>query len=560
MDWIQILLFIVCLFCFVPLLGIYLTKIFKGESTFLHPLLRPLEKVSYRIAGINPNEEMGWRSYLKALLLFNLLGFLLLFALLLLQPLLPFNPQQMRSVPWPLALNIAMSFVTNTNWQAYAGETSLSYFSQMTGLTVQNFLSAATGNAALLALIRGICRKSSDTIGNFWADMVRTVVYLLIPLAIVLAIVLTSQGVVQTLSSYVEVTTLENGQQTIPLGPAASQIAIKQLGTNGGGFFNTNSAHPFENPSGVTNFLELLAIVLIPSALTYAYGSLVGSRKHGWLLFLTMFFIWCSGLALSLYSEHLHNPIMDAAPLMEGKEMRLGVTQSLLWSVSTTATANGSVNSMLSSLSPIAGGVALFNIMLGELAFGGVGVGLSSMLMFVILTIFLMGVMVGRTPEYMGKKIEKREVQWVMIAVLVPSALILAGAGLSSICKQALAGLGNSGPHGLSEILYAFSSSAGNNGSAFAGLQANTDYYNILLALVMLLGRLSILVPSIAIAGQFVQKQPVPYSSGRFSTNTFLFLVLLLGVILIVGALTFFPALSLGPIIEQQLMLKGQAF
>ncbi len=523
-------------------------------------MLSPLESISYRIAAIDPQEEMSWQTYIKAMLVFNLFGFSFLFLIQLTQQFLPLNPQHFGSVPWALAFNTSMSFVTNTNWQSYSGETTLSYFTQMIGLTVQNFLSAATGNAALLALIRGIRRKSSLTIGNFWVDTVRTTVYLLIPLSLVFALILVSQGVVQTFSPYVEITTLENGKPTIPLGPVASQIAIKQLGTNGGGFFNANSAHPFENPTPVSNFLELLAILLIPAALTYTYGSMMGSKKHGWLLFLVMFLIWCAGFALSLYSESLNNPLFNTAPLLEGKETRFGVVGSVLWSVSTTTTANGSVNAMLSSLSPLAGGVALFNILLGELIFGGIGVGLCSMLMFVFLTVFLCGLMVGRTPEYMGKKIGKQEVQWVSMAILVPGALILIGSGISSILPTELSHLAHRGPHGLSEILYAFSSSAGNNGSAFAGLNANTLFYNLSLGTVMLLGRLSILIPSVAIAGSLAQKKASPTSPGSFSTTTFLFLSLLIGVIIIVGVLTFFPAITLGPIVEHFLMLKGQSF
>jgi K+-transporting ATPase ATPase A chain len=559
-DWIQIFVLIGVAAACVPFLGIYMSKVFRGQSTFLHPILLPLENFSYRLAGVHPHQEMGWKKYLKALLMFNLLGFLTLFLIQEIQQFLPFNPQHFGVVPWDLALNTAISFVTNTNWQAYSGETTLSYATQMCGLNVQNFLSAATGNAALLALIRGISRKTSETIGNFWVDLVRIVIYILIPLAFVLALILISQGVIQTLSPYVEVTTLENGRQTLPLGPVASQVAIKQLGTNGGGFFGTNSAHPFENPTPLSNALELLAIVIIPASAVYMYGLMVESKKHGWLLLLAMFLLWAGGLSISCYSEYLNNPLFNAEPLLEGKETRIGVLHSLLWSVSATTTANGSVNTMLSSLTPLAGGVAMFNIMLGELAFGGVGVGLCSMLMFVLLTIFLSGLMVGRTPEYMGKKIGKREIQWVSIAVLVPAALILVGAGLASVYAPALSGLGNQGPHGLSEILYAFSSVSGNNGSAFASLHVNTLFYNLSLGVCMLLGRFSILVPSIAIAGLLVQKKCTPVSSGMFSTDTFLFLSLLMGVILIVAALTFFPALCLGPIIEHFLMLRGQAF
>lgn len=558
-DFFQILFFILVLVSLVPILGTYMAKVFRGESTFLHPLLYPLERACYRFAGINFQQEMGWRVYLKSLLLFNLIGFLVLFLIQLFQGYLPLNPQRLGAVPWPLALNTAISFVTNTNWQAYAGETTLSYFTQMCGLTVQNFLSAATGNAALLALIRGIVKKS-EGIGNFWVDGVRTVVYLLLPLAFVLALILASQGVIQSFSPYVKAVTLENREQIIPLGPVASQVAIKLLGTNGGGFFAAGSAHPFENPNTLTNFLSVLAVLLIPASATYMYGLLLGSRKHGWILFLTMFFIWLAGLAFSLWAEQINNPLLNALPLLEGKETRIGVMHSILWSMSATTTSNGSVNAILTSLSPFAGGIALFNIMLEELVFGGVGVGLSSMLMFVLLTTFLAGLMVGRTPEYMGKKLEKREMQWVSFAILTPAVLTLAGAGLFCSLPQTLASIGNKGPHGLTEILYAFSSSSGNNGSAFTSLKANTLYYNLGLGFCMILGRLSILIPSVAIGGTLAKKMASPFSSGVLSTNTLLFSILLLGVILVVGALTFFPGLCLGPIMENFLLRRGEAF
>lgn len=558
--WMQIAFFIMLLFTLTPLLGAYMANIFQGKPTFVQTILGWFERLSYRISGIDPKREMGWKEYLKALLLFNIFGFLAVFFLQLTQQWLPLNPQHFAAVPWPLAFNTAMSFVTNTNWQAYAGETTLSYATQMTGLTVQNFLSAATGNAVLLALIRGITRKEMETIGNFWVDLVRTVVYLLIPLSIILALLLIGEGVIQNLSSYIEVTTLESGKQTIPMGPVASQVAIKQLGTNGGGFFNANSAHPFENPTGFSNFLEMFAILLIPASLTYTYGLMIGSRRHGWLLFMLMFTLWAGGLFLSYYSENLYNPVLESFGSLEGKETRFGISNSVLWTVSTTATSNGSVNTMLTSLSPLAGGLAMFNIMLGELIFGGVGVGLCSMIMFVLLTVFLSGLMVGRTPEYLGKKIEKSEIQWVIVSVLTPGALILIGAGISSALPEALTSLGNQGPHGLSEILYAFTSAAENNGSAFAGLNTNTDYYNLALGSVMLLARGAIIIPSLAIAGLLAKKKIAPPSAGTFSTNTFLFMILLAGVILIIGALTFFPALALGPIVEHCLMLDGRSF
>lgn len=532
----------------------------EGRRTILHPFLGWLEELTYRVAGVHQYEEMGWTTYAKNLIWFNLFGLAFLFLLQLFQGHLPFNPENMGGISWPLALNTAVSFVTNTNWQAYAGESTMSYGTQMMGLTVQNFLSAATGSAVLMALIRGITRKTTNVIGNFWVDMVRTVIYLLLPLSFIFAIFLVQQGVVQTLSPYEHIETLEKGTQTIPLGPVASQVAIKQLGTNGGGFFNANSAHPFENPTALTNLFEMIALLAIPAAIVYSFGILIKSRTHALLIFCTMLAIWLAGYALSIYSEHHPNPITNAYPLMEGKEARFGISNSILWSTATTATANGSVNAMLESLSPIAGGVAMMNIMLGELIFGGVGVGLCSMLMFVMLTVFLCGLMVGRTPEYLGKKIEKRDVQWITLAILAPSILMLGGAGISCLIPEALKSVSSAGPHGLTELLYAFTSSAGNNGSAFAGLNANTNYFNLVLSLIMLLGRLAIIIPSLAVAGNLALKKTAPASAGTLSTTSFLFAILLIGVILIICALTFIPALSLGPIVEHLLMLEGRTF
>jgi K+-transporting ATPase ATPase A chain len=559
-DWLQILFFTGLFLCLTPLLGQYMANVFTGKTGLAYKILGPAENFCYRIGGIHPKEEMSWIDYGKALLLFNFFGFMTLFLLQLCQGFLPLNPQNFGAVSWPLAFNTAISFTTNTNWQSYSGETTLSYLTQMLGLTSHNFLSAATGMAALLALTRGLIRKTTDTIGNFWVDLVRSVVYIFLPLSLIFAIVLISEGVIQTFSPYVEVTTLENAKQTIPLGPAASQIAIKQLGTNGGGFFNANSAHPFENPTAFTNLLEMLALLLIPAASVYTYGILIGSKKQAWVLFFAMLSLWIVGIFISFWSENIHNPVVDVYPVLEGQETRLGSSNSLLWTVSTTATANGSVNTMISSLSPLAGGVAMFNMMLGELIFGGVGVGLCSMIMVTLLTVFLSGLMVGRTPEYLGKKIEKREMQWVVLAVLMPGALILVGAGISCVLPEALTSLANQGPHGLSEILYAFSSAAGNNGSSFAGLNANTTYYNLSLGFVMLIARISIILPSIALAGLLAKKKITPPSTGTFSTNSVLFFFLLISVILIVGALTFFPALSLGPIVEHLLMLEGRSF
>jgi len=559
-NWVELAIFIVLLLVASPLLGSYMASIFQERTDPSYPLLGRLETTIYRICQVDSQQEMEWKEYAKGLLYFNFFGLISLFFLQLAQGWLPFNPQGFPGVEPLLALNTAISFVTHTNWQAYGGENTLSYLTQMIGMTVQNFLSAATGNAVLLALIRGIRRPSSPTVGNAWRDLTRTVVYLLLPLCFIFALFLVSQGVIQTLHPYVQASTLEQNIQTLPLGPAASQIAIKQLGTNGGGFFNANSSHPFENPTPLSNFLETFAILWIPAAATYMYGLMVKSRKEGWIIFLVMFILWLGGLATAIYSESIQNHVMGINPVLEGKETRIGIFNSLLWAVSTTGTSNGSVNSMLDSLSPLAGGVAMFNIMIGEVVFGGVGVGLCAMLMFVLLTVFLSGLMVGRTPEYLNKKIEKTEMQWVMLAILTPCALILLGSGMASMWPVALDSLENGGPHGLSEILYAFASTAGNNGSAFGGLNANTPFYHLSLGIVMLLARLAILIPSLAIAGSLAAKHPVAPSIGTFPTHTPLFALLLFSVIIIVAALTFFPALSLGPIVEHLLMLKGKSF
>jgi K+-transporting ATPase ATPase A chain len=559
-DWLLLIIYIALLLIAVPLLGSYMAAVFQGKS---HPLLFPfawLEKLIYRLCNIDPKEEMNWKAYAKAMLWFNFIGFCFLFLLQIFQGWLPFNPQKLPGVEWSLAFNTAISFVTNTNWQAYAGENTMSYLTQMAGLGVQNFVSAATGSAVLIALIRGLTNTLTQTLGNFWVDLTRTIVYLLLPLSIIFTLFLISQGVIQNLNSYVEATTIEGAQQVIPMGPVASQVAIKQLGTNGGGFFNANSAHPFENPTPFSNFLEAFAILLIPASATYMYGKMIGSTKRGWIIFSVMFALWMGGLCVALISEYSTNRTLDVKPVLEGIETRFGIKNSALWAVSTTATSNGSVNSTHSSLSPLAGGVALFNMMIGEVIFGGVGVGLCGMLMFALLTVFLAGLMVGRTPEYLGKKIEKVEMQWVMLALLAPGILILFGTGIALFLPSALASLSNAGPHGLSEMLYAFTSAAGNNGSAFAGLNANTHFFNIILGITMFLARLAILIPSLAIAGSLAQKKILAPSLGTFATDTWLFGILLIFVIFIVGALTFFPALSLGPIVEQILMLNGRAF
>lgn len=559
-DYIQIIIFITILTGLTPLLGNYMHKVFTGQKHVLIPVFGWLERLIYRFAGAGPAEETNWKSYTFTLLMFNLVGFIFVFLIQVFQAFLPLNPANLPNVSWYSAINTSMSFVTNTNWQGYAGEATLSYFVQMIGLTVQNFVSAATGIAVLLALIRGISRKTTDKLGNFWSDLTRSTLYVLLPLSILLSIALVGQGVVQNFKTYDTVETLQGSQQVIPMGPAASQIAIKQLGTNGGGFFNSNSSHPFENPTPFSNFLEMLAILLIPAALTFTYGKMVGSTRQGWTIFTAMLILFLAGLSISLYTEYSTNPIFGHLQLLEGKETRFGITNSVLWATSTTAASNGSVNAMHDSLSPLSGMVAIINIMLGEIIFGGVGAGLYGMVIFIILTVFIAGLMVGRTPEYLGKKIGAFEVQMVIIANLITSFAILVFTAWASVSSYGLASLNNAGPHGLTEILYAFSSAAGNNGSAFAGLNANTLFYNLTLGFVILIGRFGVIIPVLAIAGSMAGKNITPPSSGTFRTDNCLFIGLLIGVILIIGGLTYFPALSLGPIVEHLLMNNGISF
>lgn len=559
-DYIQILIYLVILTALTPILGSFMAKVFEGKRTFLSPVFGRLEKFIYKLCKINPSEGMHWKVYLFALLVFNFFGFIVVLLLQLLQASLPLNPENIENVPFHLSFNTAVSFMTNTNWQSYAGEITLSYLTQMFGLAVQNFLSAATGIVVVLAFIRAMIKRQGFDLGNFWVDMIRTVLYILLPLSIVVAFILVSQGVVQTFSGYTHITTLEGAEQVIPLGPAASQIAIKQLGTNGGGFFNVNSAFPFENPTPFSNFIEMLSILLIPAAMTYMYGVMMGSKKHGWIIFGTMMLLFLTCLGFALYSEYTYNPMTGSALNMEGKETRFGITNSVLWMNATTSASNGSVNAMHDSMNPIAGMIAMFNIMLGEIIFGGVGAGLYGMLIFVIKTVFVAGLMVGRTPEYFGKKIEALEVKMAILAVVLPSAVILVMSAIAANIEPGLSSLSNSGPHGLSEILYAFSSAAGNNGSAFAGLNSNTVFYNIMMGFGMLIGRFGVIVPFLAICGSMVGKNIAPESTGTFSTNNVIFVVLLIGIILIIGGLTFFPALSLGPIVEQLLMKGGVAF
>lgn len=560
-DIIQIVLYFALLIGLTPVLGTYMYNVFTGKKHIMTPVFGCIERITYKFTGVNPDEETNWKSYTFGLLMFNLIGLVFVFLIQIIQAHLPLNPAHLTNVSWHSAFNTAVSFMTNTNWQGYAGETTLSYFVQMIGLTVQNFVSAATGIAVLIALIKGISRKTTNKLGNFWTDLTRSTLYILLPLSILFAIVLVGQGVVQNFKTYETVQTLQHGaQQVIPMGPAASQIAIKQLGTNGGGFFNSNSSHPFENPTPFSNFLEMLAILLIPAALTYTYGKMVGSTRHGWTIFTAMLILFVAGLSISLYAEYSTNPIFGHLHLMEGKETRFGITNSILWANATTSASNGSVNAMHDSFSPLAGMIAMINLMLGEIIFGGVGAGLYGMVVFIILTVFIAGLMVGRTPEYLGKKIEAFEVQMALIAVLAPNIVILIFSAWASVCNPGLSSLNNAGPHGLSEILYAFASAAGNNGSAFAGLNANTVFYNLTIGVGMIIGRFGVIIPVMAIAGSMANKKITPVSAGTFHTDNWLFIGLLIAIIIIVGGLTHFPALSLGPIVEHLLMNNGITF
>lgn len=559
-ELIQVILYFALLIGLTPVLGTFMYKVFTGKRHFMLPVFGWLEKLTYKFTGVRPDEESNWKTYTFGVLLFNLAGLVFVFLIQVFQAYLPMNPEHLPNVSWHLSFNTAVSFTTNTNWQSYAGETTLSYFVQMIGLTVQNFVSAATGIAVLLALIRGIARKNTDKLGNFWTDLTRTTLYVLLPLSILFAIVLVGQGVIQNFKPSETVQTLQGAKQIIPMGPAASQIVIKQLGTNGGGFFNSNSSHPFENPTPFSNFIEMFFLLLIPAALTYTYGKMVGSTRQGWAIFTAMLILLVTGLIIALSAEYSSNHIFGHLPLMEGKETRFGITNSVLWATSTTAVSNGSVNSMHDSLSPIAGMIALVNLMLGEIIFGGVGSGMYGMVVFIILTVFIAGLMVGRTPEYLGKKINAFEVKMALIATLAPNFVILVFAAFASVSAVGLAGLNNAGPHGLSEILYAYASAAGNNGSAFAGLNANTVFYNLTMAFGMLIGRYGVIIPVMAMSGSMAKKKITPGSAGTFRTDNALFIALLIGVILIVGGLTHFPALSLGPIVEHFLMNQGITF
>jgi K+-transporting ATPase ATPase A chain len=551
----EIVLFLLVLLALAVPLGVYLARVFSGQTSWLYWL----EKNIYKFCFIDANEDMHWRQYARALLLFSVLGFFVLFLMQMTQSYLGQNPQGLKNVPWPLALNTAVSFITNTNWQAYSGEVTLSYFVQALGLTVQNFVSAAMGLSVLLALVRGLMRTRTQSIGNFWQDMVRSLLYVLLPLSFLLALALASTGVVQNFAAYVPAFTMEGFGQTIPMGPAASQVAIKQLGTNGGGFFGVNSAHPLENPNGLSNFLQMLAILLLPAALIVMFGIMAKARRHAAIIFVvSLGFLLLAGWG-SFWSENLRNPSLHTSVAYEGKEVRFGVVNSIIWSTATTAASNGSVNSMHESLSPLASGLALTLILLGEIIFGGVGSGLYGMLLFVLLTVFLAGLMVGRTPEYLGKKITSFEMSMVLLAIILPGIVTLLGAWASTVFTP-LSDITNGGPHGFTSMLYAWGSAANNNGSAFGGLSTNTNFYNLLLALAMLVGRFGVMVPVLAIAGSLAGKNCIPPSLGTFSVDRPMFAILLCSIIVVVGALTFMPALALGPIMEHFLMIAGRTF
>jgi K+-transporting ATPase ATPase A chain len=595
-GWSQVLFYLAVLLALVKPLGSHMARVYQGDRTFIHPLVNPVERLIYRLGGVTADSEMDWKEYAWTLLLFNLLGFLVVYALQRFQLWLPLNPMGFGPVSPDSAFNTAASFATNTNWQGCGGETTMGYLTQMLGLAVQNFLSAATGMATLVAFIRGFARSAARGIGNFWVDLVRSTLYILLPLSLGLALVLVSQGVVQSFKAYqpvplLQTTTYEKpkldaaGQplkdskgnpatetvtvkeQLLPLGPAASQVAIKQLGTNGGGFFNTNSAHPFENPTPLTNFLEMLAILLIPASLCYTFGKMVGDTRQGWAVLAAMTIIFCVLLGVTLWSEHSPNPLItriagpesvphvfSTSENMEGKEVRFGVVNSALWATATTAASNGSVNSMHDSFMPLGGMVPMWLIQLGEVIYGGVGSGLYGMLIFAIIAVFIAGLMVGRTPEYLGKKIEAYEMKMSTLVVLIPVLAVLLGTATAVLLRQGTSSVLNSGPHGFSEILYAFSSAGNNNGSAFAGLNANTTFYNTSLGLAMLFARYWLIIPTLAIAGSLVLKKKVPASSGTLETHTPLFILWLIAVVILFGALSFLPALALGPIVEHLLL------
>ena len=571
-SWLQLIFYMIVLIALAKPIGLYMTRVYQGERTFLYPLLRPVEKLIYRLSGVHPDEEMNWKVYAIAMILFNGLGLLVVYALQRLQGFLPLNPQGFGAVSPDSSWNTAVSFATNTNWQGYGGETTMSYLTQMLALTTQNFVSAATGMAIVISMIRGLVRHTAKTIGNFWVDLTRSVLYILLPLAFILALMLISQGVVQTFSQYknaalLQPTTDANGktvtQQVLAVGPAASQIAIKQLGTNGGGFFNVNSAHPFENPTPLSNFLEMLSILLIPAALCYTFGKMVGDTRQGWAILAAMTIIFVVLLLVTVWAEQTGNPAIASLGVdikqsninpggnMEGKEVRFGVADSALWATATTAASNGSVDSMHDSNMPIGGMIPMWLIHLGEVIYGGVGSGLYGMLAFVIVAVFVAGLMVGRTPEYLGKKIEAYEMKMASLILLIPVFTALIGTAIGVMTAAGRAGVLNPGPHGFSEILYAFSSATGNNGSALAGLSVNTPFYNTALGIIMFFARYWLAIPALAIGGSLALKKKVPAAgAGTLATHTPLFILWLIAVVIIVGALGFLPALALGPIVE----------
>jgi len=571
-GWVQIALFAIIIVALVKPVGRYMTDVFMGDRTLLTPVLRPLEIGLYRICGVDERTEQHWIGYATAMLLFSLAGMVLLYVLQRLQNVLPFNPQDMAALTPDLAFNTAASFTTNTNWQSYGGESTMSYLVQMAGLTVHNFVSAATGIALAVALIRGFARRSANTIGNFWVDLTRCTLYILLPISIVAALFLVWQGMPQNLGPYVDATTLEGAKQTIAQGPVASQVAIKMLGTNGGGFFNANAAHPYENPTALSNLVQMVLIFVLGAGLTNVFGRMVGDQRQGWAILAAMGVLFLMGVTICYWAEGAGNPqlaalgvdqtptTLQAGGNMEGKEVRFGIADSALFATVTTDASCGAVNSMHDSFMPLGGMVPLVNIELGEIIVGGVGAGLYGMLLFVIIAIFVAGLMVGRTPEYVGKKIEAKEVKMTMLAILILPLVMLGFTAVAAVVPAGLAGPENSGPHGFSEILYAFSSGAGNNGSAFAGLSANTPFYNLTLGLDMLAGRFLMIVPMVAVAGSLAAKKSVPPSLGTFPTHGALFVFLLVSVILIVGGLTFFPALALGPIVEQLALNAGNLF
>jgi K+-transporting ATPase ATPase A chain len=563
-GWVQILLYCAIIVALTPVLGGYMTRVFNGERTFLTPILRPVELALYRAAGIDEKREQSWLAYTVGMLLFHVGGFAILYALMRFQASLPFNPADQSAAAPDLTFNTAISFTTNTNWQNYGGEGTMSYLTQMLGLTHQNYLSAATGIALAVALIRGFARHSVQTIGNFWADITRCTLYVLMPICIVATLFLVWQGMPQTLGPYVEATTVEGAKQIIAVGPVASQVAIKMLGTNGGGFFNANAAHPFENPTALSNFVQTILIFALGAALTNVFGRMVGNQRQGWAILAAMGVLFIAGVALTYWAEAHGNDIINAMGLsggnMEGKETRFGIAASALFAVITTAASCGAVNAMHDSFTALGGMVPLINMQLGEIIVGGVGAGMYGMLLFVIIAIFVAGLMVGRTPEYVGKKIEAKEVKMAMLAILILPLMYLGWTAVAAVNPQALTQLGNSGPHGFTEMLYLYTSSTANNGSAFAGITANTMFFNITGAIAMFVGRFMMIIPTIAIAGSLASKKSVPASLGTFPTTGALFVGLVVGVIVIVGGLTFFPALALGPLVEQFAMVAGTTF